>query len=90
MLTIIGYGDITMSKGFNIRNDLYDRLKSMKGDKRSFSGVLDELLFQNMELQKPVDQELREVELREVVITKEGRFEGSKSLAGKSILYRVV
>jgi len=59
---------------FSIRNDLYDRLKSLKGTNLAFSDVIDNLLKQNDNLQ-------------EAIITNEGRV--SKSLAGKTILYRI-
>ena len=62
-----------MSKTFTIRDDIYERLKSMKADK-SFSEVLDGLL-------EPLNQ---------ATVNNEGRFEGSKSLAGKRIEYRIV
>ena len=64
---------VVMSQPIAIRDDLYEQLKQMKGQ-RSFSDVIDKLLHTNDNLQ-------------EATITQEGRI--SKVIAGKTILYRI-
>ncbi len=62
-----------MSQPIQIRNDIYEKLKAMKQEKQSFSDILDNLL------DVP--------ELIEATINQEGRI--SKTLAGKTILYKI-
>ncbi len=65
-----------MSQAIQIRDDLYQKLKTMKAlkEKQSFSDVLDNLL--------------NVPELIEATINQEGRI--SKTLAGKKIKYMVI
>ncbi len=65
-----------MSQAIQIRDDLYQKLKTMKAlkEKQSFSDVLDNLL--------------NVPELIEATINQEGRI--SKTLAGKKIKYIVI
>ena len=66
---------VIMSQAIQIRDDIYNQLKTRTKPKEvSFSDVIDNLLNKNDNLQ-------------EATITQEGRI--SKVLAGKTILYRI-
>ena len=66
-----------MTKGITIRDDLYAELRTMRIGKESFSDVIDKFLH-------PKSNNLQEAE-----VNPEGRFPGSKTLAGKTIIYKI-
>lgn len=80
-----------MSKIFTIRDDIYNRLKDLKEtpgcDEISFSKVIDSLFQRIANLES--ENKLILEGTKEVTINQEGRFEGSKGLAGKTIIYKV-
>jgi hypothetical protein len=69
-----------------VRKDLCLMLKKAKDKMQHDIASFDEL-GTTISYADVIDSMLEH--LNEVVITQEGRFEGSKALAGKTILYRV-
>ena len=69
-----------MSQNFTIRDNLYGILRGKKEQIEADTGKL----FSYSDL---IETFL--VPTQEVTINQEGRFEGSKTLAGKTIIYRV-
>jgi predicted CopG family antitoxin len=82
---------VTISKQITIRDDLYNKIKDLKEapgcDELSYSKVIDSLYqkIANLEFENRLILE----EITEATINREGRFEGSKGLAGKIIIYKV-
>ena len=76
-----------MSKQITIKNNLYERFLAMKGNDKSYSDVIYNLFLEIAALK--TEMELKSNNLQEVEINQEGRFQGSKTLAGNTILYKV-
>lgn len=73
-----------MSKLISIRTKLYEYLTELKGE-GSFSTAIGAIIDANTILNKKLEEERSS--LQETTVTQEGRI--SKTLAGKTILYKV-
>jgi len=72
-----------MSKPIQIKNELYEIIREMKKGNAttSFSDVIEELINNKTKNNN--------LQLTEATINQEGRFAGSKTIANKTILYKI-
>jgi len=81
-----------MVKPLTIRDDIYEKLTAIKNKESdnsafSYSDTIDYLFDQIEQFAKESQKIVNS--LQEATINQEGRFDGSKALAGKKIIYKV-